>query len=60
MGMRQRLEARMRATHDLRIADNTYETVEASYQLRNLMKDAATSFEAPPADPRPDPPAWAG
>ena len=38
--------ARRRATHDLRIADNTYETVEASYQLRNLMKDSAASFEA--------------
>lgn len=38
--------ARRRATHDLRIADNTYETVEASYQLRQLMKDSATSFEA--------------
>ena len=38
--------ARQRATHDLRIADNTFETVEASYQLRNLMKDAAASFEA--------------
>ena len=39
-------KARQRATHDLRIADNTYETVEASFQLRNLMKDSATSFEA--------------
>jgi len=39
-------KARSRATHDLRIADNTYETVEASYQLRNLMRDSATSFEA--------------
>ena len=38
--------ARQRATHDLRIADNTYETVEASYQLRALMRDSATSFEA--------------
>jgi len=38
--------ARQRAAHDLRIADNTYETVEASYQLRQLMKDSATSFEA--------------
>ena len=32
--------------HDLRIADNTYQTVEASFQLRNLMKDSALSFEA--------------
>ena len=33
-------------THDLRIADNTYETVEASFQLKNLMRDSAASFEA--------------
>lgn len=39
-------KARSRATHDLRIADNTYETVEASFQLRSLMRDSATSFEA--------------
>lgn len=39
-------KARTRATHDLRIADNTYETVEASFQLRNLMKDSTQSFEA--------------
>ncbi len=39
-------KARQKATHDLRIADNTYETVEASFQLRALMKDSATSFEA--------------
>ncbi len=38
--------ARAKATHDLRIADNTYETVEASFQLRNLMKDSTQSFEA--------------
>jgi hypothetical protein len=38
--------ARTRATHDLRIADNTYETVEASFQLKNLMRDSAASFEA--------------
>lgn len=38
--------ARARALHDLRIADNTYETVEASYQLRALMRDSSTSFEA--------------
>jgi hypothetical protein len=38
--------ARQRAAHDLQIADNTYETVEASYQLRQLMKDSSTSFEA--------------
>ena len=39
-------KARQKATHDLRIADNTFETVEASFQLRNLMKDSAASFEA--------------
>ena len=38
--------ARARAIHDLRIADNTYETVEASFQLRVLMRESATSFEA--------------
>jgi hypothetical protein len=38
--------ARQRTTHDLRIADNTFETVEASFQLRNLMRDATASFEA--------------
>ncbi len=38
--------ARQRATHDLKIADNTYETVEASFQLRNLMRDSTSSFEA--------------
>ncbi len=38
--------ARSRATHDLRIADNTFETVEASFQLRVLMKESAASFEA--------------
>jgi hypothetical protein len=39
-------KARQRATHDLKIADNTFETVEASFQLRNLMKDSSSSFEA--------------
>ncbi|MEO1280192.1 MAG: hypothetical protein AAFV69_00505 [Pseudomonadota bacterium] len=38
--------ARARATHDLSIADNTFETVEASFQLRTLMRDSAASFEA--------------
>ena len=38
--------ARLKAVHDLKIADNTFETVEASFQLRNLMKDSAQSFEA--------------
>jgi polyhydroxyalkanoate synthesis regulator phasin len=39
-------KARARATHDLKIADNTFETVEASFQLRNLMRDSRSSFEA--------------
>lgn len=39
-------KARLKAVHDLKIADNTFETVEASFQLRNLMKDSAQSFEA--------------
>ncbi|MGE0630380.1 MAG: hypothetical protein AB7O43_21505 [Hyphomicrobiaceae bacterium] len=38
--------ARKRAAHDLGIADNTYETVEASFQLRNLMRESTSSFEA--------------
>jgi len=38
--------ARRRGLHDLRIADNTFETVEASFQLRNLMRDSSSSFEA--------------
>ena len=38
--------ARLKATRDLKIADNTFETVEASFQLRALIKDAASSFEA--------------
>lgn len=39
-------KARRRTAHDLRIADNTFETVEVSFQLRNLMRDASASFEA--------------
>lgn len=39
-------KARARATHDLKIADNTFETVEASFQLRNLMREGSSSFEA--------------
>ncbi len=47
MKQREQLaQARLKAVKDLKIADNTYETVEASFQLRNLIKDAATSFEA--------------
>lgn len=39
-------EARRKAAHDLKIADNTYATVEASVQLRKLMKESSASFEA--------------
>ena len=39
-------KARLKATRDLRIADNTFETVEASVQLRNLMRESSASFEA--------------
>ncbi len=47
MQQREQLAAaRKRSAHDLRIADNTFETVEASYQLRNLMRDSSASFEA--------------
>ncbi|MEZ5899755.1 MAG: hypothetical protein R3D51_09695 [Hyphomicrobiaceae bacterium] len=46
-GQREQIaRARVKAVHDLRIADNTYETVEASVQLRNLMRDSSASFEA--------------
>ncbi len=38
--------ARSRATHDLKIADNTFETVEASFQLQTLMREGSASFEA--------------
>ncbi len=43
---RQLSEARERTLRDLAIADNTFETVEASFQLNELMRDARTSFEA--------------
>ena len=42
----QLADARERTLRDLAIADNTFETVEASYQLHALMRDARTSFEA--------------
>ena len=42
----QLAQARIKAAKDLRIADNTYETVEASFQLKQLIKDASASFEA--------------
>lgn len=43
---RQLADAHERTLRDLAIADNTFETVEASYQLHQLMQDARTSFEA--------------
>lgn len=43
---RQLADARLRTLRDLRIADNTFETVQASFELRALMDDARTSFEA--------------
>jgi hypothetical protein len=43
---RQLAEARDRTLRDLAIADNTFATVEASFQLHELMEDARTSFEA--------------
>ncbi|MEL6289041.1 MAG: hypothetical protein AAFQ35_09720, partial [Pseudomonadota bacterium] len=42
----QLAKARLKAIRDLRIADNTFETVEASFQLRSLIRDATSSFEA--------------
>jgi hypothetical protein len=38
--------AREKTVFDLRVADNTYETVEESFQLKVLMDDAKTSFDA--------------
>lgn len=43
---RHLVEARDKTLFDLRVADNTYETVEESFQLRALMDEARTSFEA--------------
>jgi hypothetical protein len=40
------LQQREQLAADLKIADNTYETVEASFQLKQLIKDAKASFEA--------------
>ena len=42
----QLAKARIKAAKDLKIADNTYETVEASFELKQLIKDASASFEA--------------
>lgn len=39
-------DARKRTVLDLRIADNTFETVEESFQLKVLMEDAKPSFDA--------------
>ncbi len=39
-------EARKRTVLDLRVADNTFETVEESFQLKALMEDAKPSFDA--------------
>jgi hypothetical protein len=39
-------QARDRALFDLRVADNTYETVEESFQLKSLMDEARASFES--------------
>jgi hypothetical protein len=38
--------ARQKAVHDLKIADNTFDTVQASFELNNLMRDGSASFEA--------------
>ncbi|HRD74706.1 MAG TPA: hypothetical protein PK264_02030, partial [Hyphomicrobiaceae bacterium] len=46
MQREQIARARARAAHDLKIADNTFETVEASFQLRTLMRDATSTFDA--------------
>jgi hypothetical protein len=43
---RQLAETRNRTLFDLRVADNTYETVEESFQLKSLMDEAKTSFDA--------------
>ncbi len=47
--LRQRAQvktARDRTAKELRVADNTLRTVEASFQLKRLMESAAASFEA--------------
>jgi hypothetical protein len=40
------VETRNKTLFDLRVADNTYETVEESFQLKALMEEAKTSFDA--------------
>ncbi|MFP3920573.1 MAG: hypothetical protein ACLFU3_02605 [Dichotomicrobium sp.] len=42
----QLVQARKRTIRDLRIADNTYRTVEASFQLRALMQNSRETFRA--------------
>lgn len=42
----QILATRERTLKELRVADNTLRTVDASFQLREVMESAATSFEA--------------
>ena len=39
-------EARSQTVFDLHVADNTFETVEESFQLKVLMEDAKPSFDA--------------
>jgi hypothetical protein len=39
-------QARSKTLFDLRVADNIYETVEESFQLKALMDEARTSFDA--------------
>lgn len=43
---KQLIKALRRTLRDLRIADNTYRTVEASFQLRVLMQNSRETFEA--------------
>ena len=40
------VESRHRTVKDLSIADNTYETVEASFQLQTLINESQSSFQA--------------
>jgi hypothetical protein len=40
------IQSREKTLFDLKVADNTYETVEESFQLRVLMDEAKTSFDA--------------
>ena len=42
----QIVEARQKTVRELRIADNTLRTVDASFQLRAMMESATLSFEA--------------